>query len=60
MTLSAAWGMGRYAGYVWSCYGLTCAALVWLALSVRRRWRLEIERARRRARAISSTTGLQP
>jgi heme exporter protein CcmD len=53
MTLVTAWGMGRYGGYVWSCYGLTLLALIYLAAVVRRRWRSELTQARRRARATA-------
>jgi len=51
MTLGATWGMGRYGGYVWSCYGLTLLALIFLAVAVRRRWRSELNLARLRTRA---------
>jgi heme exporter protein CcmD len=49
MTLGVALGMGRYGGYVWSCYGLTLCALVLLAVTARHRWRSELNLARRRA-----------
>ena len=41
--------MSGYAAYVWSCYGLTLAVLVWLAWNSRRELTKELERARRRA-----------
>ena len=28
-----------YAGYVWSCYGLTLVALLWVAVYARKQWR---------------------
>jgi len=60
MTLGTAWGMGRYGGYVWSCYGLTLLALIFLAVVVRRSWQSELSKARRRAsttvRALSQPT----
>lgn len=40
--------MPTYGGYVWSCYGLTLVALVWLAWTVRRRWQDALTQARRR------------
>jgi heme exporter protein CcmD len=54
MTLAAAVSMGRYGGYVWSCYGLSLLALSSLALAARRRRRAELNLARRRARATAS------
>jgi heme exporter protein CcmD len=41
--------MGGYGPYVWSCYVLTLAVLVWLGWSSRRQLRDEIVLAKRRA-----------
>lgn len=49
MTLGSALAMGGFGSYVWSSYGITLLGLAWLAIVVRRRWRSQIERARRRA-----------
>jgi len=57
MPAHAAWSMGRYGGYVWSCYGLSLAALVTLVAVARHRWRSELGRARRRAKAGASADG---
>ncbi|MGH8186933.1 MAG: heme exporter protein CcmD [Steroidobacteraceae bacterium] len=43
--------MGAYGVYVWPCYGLTLAVLIWSAWSARRQLRNEILAARRRAQA---------
>jgi heme exporter protein CcmD len=48
MIAGAAWSMGRYGGYVWSCYGLTLFALVSLAGAARRRWRMQLRASRTR------------
>jgi len=58
MTLGAALSMGRYGGYVWSCYGLTLLALVFLAIMPHRRWRSELKLAKRRAASIASSQSL--
>jgi heme exporter protein CcmD len=41
--------MGGYGPFVWSCYALTLAVLVWIGLSSRRQLAAELVRARRRA-----------
>lgn len=41
--------MGGYAGYVWSCYGLSLLGLVALAWSSRRRLAQEQRNVQRRA-----------
>lgn len=43
--------MGAYGPYIWACYALTVAVLIWSAWSARRRLRAEIVAARRRAAA---------
>lgn len=45
--------MGEYGAYVWSSYGLTLLALLYLALTVRRSWRIELQQARRRVQAAA-------
>jgi heme exporter protein CcmD len=57
MTLGTAWGMGRYGGYVWTCYGITLLALIFLAVVVRRRWQSELKLATRRAGAAARLSG---
>ena len=44
----AALQMGKYGVYVWSCYGLTLAALVYLVFATRHQWQVELKQARRR------------
>jgi heme exporter protein CcmD len=46
--------MSGYGVYVWSCYGLTLAVLVWNAWSARRALREQILQATRRAQMQSS------
>jgi heme exporter protein CcmD len=46
--------MSGYGAYVWSCYGLTLAVLVWNGLSARRELREQIVQATRRAQMQSS------
>jgi heme exporter protein CcmD len=41
--------MSGYGAFVWSCYGLTVAVLVWTAWSARRTLREQIVQASRRA-----------
>lgn len=48
MNLSEFVAMGAYGAYVWPCYGLTLAVLIWSAWSARRQLRNEIRAARRR------------
>ena len=58
MNFAEAIKMGSYGAYVWSCYGLTLLALVWLAIGTQRDWRNELKHARRRA--MSNLTKDQP
>lgn len=51
MNLREFLAMGAYGVYVWPCYGLTLAVLIWNAWSARRQLRDEILAARRRAQA---------
>ncbi|HEX7012293.1 MAG TPA: heme exporter protein CcmD [Steroidobacteraceae bacterium] len=51
MSLSDFIAMGDYGAYVWPCYGLTLAVLIWSAWSARRQLREQIVAARRRALA---------
>ena len=41
--------MGNYGAYIWSCYGLTLAVLIWSAWSARRQLSEQIVTAKRRA-----------
>lgn len=51
MSLESFLAMSGYAAYVWPCYGLTVAVLLWNLWSARRRLRDEIVQARRRVQA---------
>ena len=51
MDLQAFLGMGGYAGYVWSAYGLTALVLVWNWWAARRCESEEQRSARRRSSA---------
>jgi heme exporter protein CcmD len=48
MSLREFIAMGSYGGYIWSCYGVTVAMLIFSAWSARRRLGEEIGAARRR------------
>ncbi len=48
MMSTAAFQMGKYGIYVWSCYGLTMVGLVFLIFVVRRQWQIELRHAKRR------------
>jgi heme exporter protein CcmD len=48
MSLENFVSMGGYGAYVWSCYALTLAALLWNVWSARHSLEAEIQRARRR------------
>jgi heme exporter protein D len=48
MSLREFIAMGSYGGYIWACYGVTVAFLVFSAWSARRQLRGEIVAARRR------------
>lgn len=47
--------MNNYGAYIWPCYLLTAAVLVWNVWSARRQLREEIVQARRRAQAQRET-----
>jgi heme exporter protein CcmD len=51
MSLENFLAMSGYAGYVWSCYGLTLAVLLWNLWSARRQLQVEIVHAKRRVQA---------
>lgn len=51
MSLREFFAMGAYGAYIWSCYALTVAVLIWSAWSARRHLRDEIVAARRRVTA---------
>jgi heme exporter protein CcmD len=48
MSLREFLAMGTYGGYIWSCYGVTLAMLIFSAWSARRSLREQISAARRR------------
>jgi heme exporter protein CcmD len=48
MSLKEFFVMGSYGGYIWSCYAVTVAMLIFSAWSARRRLRAEIVAAKRR------------
>lgn len=56
MSLAEFLHMGGYAGYVWSCYGLTAVILVGIEWSAQRRLSHARKSAARRA-AIASSGG---
>lgn len=47
--------MGGYAGYVWSCYGLTLAILAGNLWFARRDLRAQVQRATRRNQAVDAS-----
>ena len=49
MSLREFLAMGAYGGYIWSCYAVTLAMLIFSAWSARRSLREQIVAARRRA-----------
>jgi len=51
MNLQSFLSMSGYGAYVWSCYGLTIAVLLWNVWSARRQLREAIVHARRRTEA---------
>lgn len=55
MMFAEAIKMGDYGAYVWSSYGLTLVALLYLVVAVSRAWRIELKQARRRAEAAVSS-----
>jgi heme exporter protein CcmD len=48
MNLSEFFAMSGYGAYIWSCYGLTAAVLIFMAWRARSELRAEIVRAERR------------
>ena len=56
MTLQHFINMGGYGPFVWSCYGLTVAVLLWAGLSSRRQLQSELVSARRRAQIQTDTS----
>ena len=48
--------MGGYGPYVWSCYGLTVAVLIWIGVSSRRGLDEELLHAKRRVQVASEQT----
>jgi len=56
MNMAEFFRMGGYAGYVWSCYGLTLAVLLGNLWFARRELANQVLRATRRAQT-SGTTG---
>lgn len=51
MTLHEFVDMSGYGAYVWSCYALTFAVLIWQSVAARRGLDAEVVRAKRRAQA---------
>jgi heme exporter protein CcmD len=56
--LSDAFKMGSYGAYVWSCYGLTLAGLLFMVFAASRSWQTELKQARRRAQSASMTANM--
>jgi heme exporter protein CcmD len=56
MTLREFMDMSGYGAYVWSCYALTFAVLIWLGVGARREFAAELVRAKRRAQAAVANT----
>jgi heme exporter protein CcmD len=54
MSLQSFLSMSGYAAYVWPCYGLTLAVLLWNVWSARRQLREETLLATRRSQAQST------
>jgi heme exporter protein D len=48
MNLTDFLAMGGYGAYIWSCYGLTAAVLIFMAWRARGELKAEIVRAQRR------------
>lgn len=46
--------MSGYGAYVWSCYALTFAVLIWQGIAARRGLDAEVVRAKRRAQAAAT------
>jgi heme exporter protein CcmD len=49
MNLTTFFAMGGYGAYIWSCYGLTAAVLIFMAWRARSELKAEIARAQRRS-----------
>jgi heme exporter protein CcmD len=49
MNLTTFFAMGGYGAYIWSCYGLTAAVLIFMAWRARSELKAEITRALRRS-----------
>lgn len=60
MTLENFLSMSGYAAYVWPCYGLTLAVLIWNVWSARRQLREETLHARRKVQAQAMTQSEVP
>ena len=56
MTLQKFLEMSGYGAYVWSCYGLTFAVLIWQGIAARRGLANELVRAQRRVQAAVADT----
>jgi heme exporter protein CcmD len=48
MNLTTFFAMGGYGAYIWSCYGLTAAVLIFMAWRARSELNAAITRAKRR------------
>jgi heme exporter protein CcmD len=49
MNLTTFFAMGGYGAYIWSCYGITAAVLIFMVWRARSELKSEIVRAQRRA-----------
>lgn len=54
MTLHEFIDMSGYGPYVWSCYALTFAVLIWQGIASRRGLSAEVVRAKRRVQAAAA------
>lgn len=54
MNLRAFLEMSGYGAYIWSCYAITFAVLIWMAVNARRQLAGEIVRAKRRAQSAGA------
>lgn len=48
MNLTTFFAMGGYGPYIWTCYGLTAAVLIFMAVRARGELKAEITRTQRR------------
>lgn len=46
--------MSGYGAYIWSCYAITFAVLIWMAVNARRQLAGEIVRAQRRVQVAAT------